>query len=119
VQGTEASSLGSPSVAEQSGEEQRVVIEIRVEAPGSVAPKGVTVRVVHSDLQRVRVYCEEDSCDQVTEQDATEETEEVVRICAKREEAWKFEIEILNTDPLRRQEGEAQEGSSKRQRLDR
>jgi len=122
IQATEAynaSSLGSPSIA-SSGEERRVVIEIRVEAPGSVAPKGVTVRVVHSDLQRVRVYCEEDSCNQVTEQDATEETEEVVRICAKREEAWKFEIEILNTDPLRRQEEEAQqEGSNKRQRLDR
>jgi len=124
IQATEAyaSSLKSPSIAEQSGgEERRVVIEIRVEAPGSVAPKGVTVRVVHSDLQRVRVYCEEDSCNQVTEQDATEETEEVVRICAKREEAWKFEIEILNTDPLRRQEAEAanQEGSNKRQRLNR
>jgi len=121
IQATEAyaSSLGSPSIVEQSGEERRVVIEIRVEAPGSVAPKGVTVRVVHSDLQRVRVYCEEDSCDQVTEQDTTEE--EVVRICAKREEAWKFEIEILNTDPARKQEaGEAQqEGSNKRQRLDR
>jgi len=122
IQGTEAyaSSLGSPSIA-SSGEEQRVVIEIRVEAPGSVAPKGVTVRVVHSDLQRVRVYCEEDSCDQVTEQDATEATEEVVRICAKREETWKFEIEILNTDPARRQEAEEaqQEGRNKRQRLDR
>jgi len=120
LQGTEAyaSSLGSPSTG-SSGE--RVVIEIRVEAPGSVAPKGVTVRVVHSDLQRVRVYCEEDSCDQVTEQDATEEREEVVRICAKREEAWKFEIEILNTDPARKQEAEEaqQEGSNKRQRLDR
>jgi len=55
----------------------------------------------------------------VTEQDATEETEEVVRICAKREEAWKFEIEILNTDPLRKQEAAKQEGSNKRQRLDR
>jgi len=119
VQGTEASSLGSPSIAEQSGEEQRVVIEIRVEAPGSVAPKGVTVRVVHSDLQQVRVYSEEDSCDQITEQ-ATEEEEEVVRICAKRAEAWKFEIEILNTDPAKRQaEAGQQEERNKRQRLDR
>jgi len=122
IQATEAyaSSLGSPSITEQSGgEERRVVIEIRVEAPGSVAPKGVTVRVVHSDLQRVRVYCEEDSCDQVTEQD--EATEEVVRICAKREEAWKFEIEILNTDPARKQEAEEaqQEGGNKRKRLNR
>jgi len=121
IQGTEASasSLGSPSIA-SSGEEQRVVIEIRVEAPGSVAPKGVTVHVVHSDLQQVRVYSEEDSCDQVTEQDATEETEEVVRICAKREEAWKFEIKILNTDPAKRQaEADQQEERNKRQRLDR
>jgi len=118
VQGTEASSLGSPSIA-SSGEEQRVVIEIRVEAPGSVAPKGVTVQVVHSDLQRARVYSEEDSCNQITEQNATEE--EVVRICANREQAWKFEIKILNMDPARRQEEEEgqQEGGNKRQRLNR
>jgi len=113
VQETEASSLESPSVG-SSERNHRVVIEIRVEAPDSIAPKGVTVRVVQSDLQRVRIYSEEDSCNQTIEQNATEE--EVVRICAKREQAWKFEIEILNTQhpEAREQEGEGK----KRKRLD-
>jgi len=113
VQETEASSassLGSPSVASS----QRVVIEIRVEAPNAT-PIGLTVRVAQSDLHRVRIYSEEDSCNQTTEANTTEE--EVVRICAKRELAWKFEIEILNTpQPGDQEEGE---GGNKRQRLNR
>jgi len=113
MQETEASSasaLGSPSIASQ---DQRVVIEIRVEAPDSIAPEGLTARVVQSDCHRVRTCSEEESCDQTTEQDATEE--EVARVCATRELAWKFEIEILNAPQPREEE----EGGTKRQTLNR
>jgi len=116
IQETEApsaSSLGSPSAAGSSRSSQyldnRITIEIRVEAPNAT-PKGVTVRVAQPDTHRVRIYSDEESCNQTLEADTTEE--EVVRICAKRELAWKFEIEIL-------QPCEQEEGSNKRQRLDR
>jgi len=114
IQETEApsaSSLGSPSAARSSQYlDNRITIEIRVEAP-SATPKGVTVRVAQPDTHRVRIYSDEESCNQTLEADTTEE--EVVRICAKRELAWKFEIEILQ--PCEQEE----EGRNKRQRLDR
>jgi len=113
IQETEApsaSSLGSPSAASSRSSaylDNRITIEIRVEAPNST-PKGVTVRVAQPDTHRVRIYSDEESCNQTLEADTTEE--EVVRICAKRELAWKFEIEILQP---------CEEGSNKRQRLSR
>jgi len=58
---TEGSSSDSQSEPSTGERERRCIIKVRVEAPlSSPRSKGVTIRVLKSNLHRVRIYTPED-----------------------------------------------------------
>jgi len=103
---TEASLSDSQSEPSTGERERRCIIEIGVEAPlSSPGRKGVTVRVLQSNLHRVRIYTPL-ALEQAHE--AVNPNEDAIRVwdpsgCLP----WKFEIEITEreheeTNPLKR-----------------
>ena len=94
---TEASSSDSePSTGER---EKRCIIEVRVETQLSreyTQAKGVRVRVLQSNLHRVRIYTPEDI---EQEQEARNTNEDTIRIWSPEGcVPWKFEIEITERE---------------------
>jgi len=103
---TEASSRDSQSEPSTGESERPCIIEIGVEAPlSSPRRKGVTVRVLQSNLHRVRIYTPL-NLEQAHE--SVNPNEDTMRVwdpsCCL---PWKFEIEITErereeTNPLKR-----------------
>jgi len=107
---TEASSSDSEPSCSSNERERRCVIEIRVETPLLRArshnqAKGVTVRLLQSNLHRVRTYTPEDI---EQKQDSLNPNEDSVRVWSPLNcIPWKFEIEIQEREteainPLKR-----------------
>ena len=101
---TEASSSDSqpePSIGER---ERRCIIEVGVEAPlSSPRRKGVTIRVLQSNLHRVRIYT---PLDLEQAQEGVNPNEDTIRVWSPENcIPWKFEIEITEREavnPLKR-----------------
>jgi len=88
---TEASSSDSESSCSNSEKERRCIIEIQVEARLSRG-KGVTIRLLQSNLHRVRIYTPEDIKQAL---DALNPNKDSLRVWSPENYIpWKFEIEI-------------------------
>jgi len=102
---TEASSSDSEPSCSSSGRQRRCIIEVRVETQLSYnynQTKGVTVRLLQSNLHRVRIYTPEDI---EQEKGTLNPNEDSIRVWSPENcIPWKFEIEIQehDTNPLKR-----------------
>jgi len=103
---TEALSSDSELSCSSSERQRRCVIEIRVEAPLlSPGRKGVTVRILQSNLHRVRIYTPED-IEQAHE--GVNPNEDLVRVWSPENcLPWRFNLEITEREreaenPLKR-----------------
>jgi len=103
---TEASSSDLEPSCSSSERQRRCVIEIRVEAPlSSPRSKGVTIRVLQSNLHRVRIYTPEDI---KQAQEGVNPNEDTVRVWSPENcLPWRFNLEITEREreeynPLKR-----------------
>jgi len=103
---TEASSSDSQSEPSTGERERCCIIEVRVEAPlSSPRSKGVTIRVLQSNLHRVRIYT---PLDIEQAQEGVNPNEDTIRVWSPENcIPWKFEIEITEREreeanPLKR-----------------
>jgi len=103
---TEASSSDSQSEPSRGDRERHCIIEVGVEAPlSSPRRKGVTLRVLQSNLHRVRIYT---PLDLEQAHKGVNPNEDTIRVWSPEGcIPWKFEIEITERDreeanPLKR-----------------
>jgi len=96
---TEASSSDSQSEPSTGEQERRCIIEIGVEAPlSSPRRKGVTVRVLQSNLHRVRIYT---PLDLEQAHEAVNPNEDTIRVWSPEGcVPWKFERATRYTPSL-------------------
>jgi len=94
---TEASSSDSEPSCSTNERERRYVIKILVETPQSRShnqAKGVTVRLLQSNLHRVRIYAPDDI------EQAKDTYEDSIRVWSPENVIpWKFEIEVQEREP--------------------
>jgi len=103
---TEGSSSDSQSEPSTGERERRCVIEIQVEAPlSSPRSRGVKIRVLQTNLHRVRIYT---PLDIKQAQEGVNTNEDLIRVWSPENcIPWKFEIEITEREreeanPLKR-----------------
>jgi len=101
---TEASLSDSQSEPSTQERERRCVVEVAVEAPlSSPRSKGVTIRVLQSNLRRVRIYT---PLDLEQAQEGVNPNKDKIRVWSPENcIPWKFEIEITEREavnPLKR-----------------